>query len=206
MRPVNDKLALEILEAGKKEFLDKGYEKAALRNIAASLGVTTGAIYRYYRDKEALFDSIVKEPAEELLNQYKEIQHNFSIQPLQQQLDGLSETAHNGHDWMFHLIYDHFDSFKLIACCAGGTNYEHYIDQLVEVEVETSLILMEKMEKKGMKFQRIEEELIHILANAMFQGMFETVRHDMPRNQAEQYFIGLREFYEAGWNHILGLS
>ena len=49
MRTTNPKLAAGLLEAGKREFLEKGFQGASLRNIAASLGVTTGAIYGYYR-------------------------------------------------------------------------------------------------------------------------------------------------------------
>ena len=44
----NDQLAERILEAAKSEFLEKGYRQASVRSIAASVGVTTGALYRYY--------------------------------------------------------------------------------------------------------------------------------------------------------------
>ena len=57
MRLLNDALAAKLLEAAKTEFLTKGFRNASLRNIAASAGVTTGAIYRYYANKEALFDA-----------------------------------------------------------------------------------------------------------------------------------------------------
>ena len=40
-----------ILEAGKKEFLTYGYEKASLRRIAKEASVTTGAIYGYFPGK-----------------------------------------------------------------------------------------------------------------------------------------------------------
>ena len=43
MRLINEKLAADLLEAGKKEFLAHGFQGASLRDIAASLGVTTGA-------------------------------------------------------------------------------------------------------------------------------------------------------------------
>lgn len=46
MRLVNEKLAADLLEMGKKEFLLCGFQGANLRSIAASMGVTTGAIYR----------------------------------------------------------------------------------------------------------------------------------------------------------------
>ena len=70
MRPVNEKLRVDLLEAGKREFMESGFRGASLKSIAASLGVTTGAIYRYYTDKEALFDGLVREPAQELVERY----------------------------------------------------------------------------------------------------------------------------------------
>ena len=63
MRPVNEKLAADLLEAGKQEFLEKGFQGASMRGIASRLSVTTGALYRYYTDKESLFDVLVEESA-----------------------------------------------------------------------------------------------------------------------------------------------
>ena len=51
--------------------MENGFRGASLKSIAASLGVTTGAIYRYYTDKEALFDGLVREPAHELVERYR---------------------------------------------------------------------------------------------------------------------------------------
>ena len=78
MRPVNEKLRADLLEAGKREFMENGFRGASLKSIAASLGVTTGAIYRYYTDKEALFDGLVREPAHELVERYRTLQQTFA--------------------------------------------------------------------------------------------------------------------------------
>ena len=40
-----------ILDAGKKEFLEKGFRAASLRNIVREAGVTTGAFYGYFKSK-----------------------------------------------------------------------------------------------------------------------------------------------------------
>ena len=151
MRVLNEKLCADILETGRKEFLALGYRDASLRHIAASLGVTTGAIYRYYADKEALFDA-------------------------------------------------------LIACCAGGTKYEHYLDTLAEIEDNAGRALIEKMAEAGYSLPQIDDELIHIMSSALFNGIFETVRHDMPREKALRYMASLRDFYSAGWFKLLGIS
>ena len=49
-----------ILQAAKAEFLEKGYEAASLRKIAAQAGVTIGAIYTRYPTKDQLFCALVQ--------------------------------------------------------------------------------------------------------------------------------------------------
>ena len=206
MKLINEKLASDLLEASKLEFLSKGFQGASLRGIAASLGVTTGAIYRYYSDKEALFDALVEEPARALVEQYRKTQQSFSSLPLERQLSSLPEISDYGQMWMIQHIYDNFDAFKLITCCSAGTKYEHYIDTLIEIEVNASRALIDGMTAAGLSVYPIDDDLIHIVASALFSGMFEPVRHDMPLNRATEYMNSLKEFYSAGWFKILGLS
>ena len=57
----NEKTTLELIHnAAKAEFMEKGFREASLRNIAKSAGVTTGALYGYYRSKEELFKSLAE--------------------------------------------------------------------------------------------------------------------------------------------------
>ena len=147
MRPVNEKLRKDLLEAGKREFMENGFRGASLKSIAASLGVTTGAIYRYYTDKEALFDGLVREPAQELVERYRTLQQTFAGRSLEEQLQKLPEVPDKEASWMMDFLYDHFDAFKLIACCSSGTKYEHYLDTLAEIEDHSGRLLVDRMAK-----------------------------------------------------------
>ena len=51
----------KLLESAKKEFLEKGFMGASLRTIAANAGVTTGAMYLHFKDKDAFFCALVDE-------------------------------------------------------------------------------------------------------------------------------------------------
>ena len=205
MRLINEKLAADLLEAGKKEFLAHGFQGASLRDIAASLGVTTGAIYRYYTDKAELFSALVEKPVRELEERYRAAQKEFADQPLQDQLTELPEVS-DENSWIMEFIYDNFDAFKLIVCCSAGTGYEHYLDTLVEIEANSGRALLERMEEAGQQIHQIDDALIHIVSSALFNGIFETVRHDMPRDKAFVYLNDLKEFYSAGWFKLLGMS
>ena len=59
-----------ILSAAMQEFLEKGFKSASLRNIVKTAGVTTGAFYGYYDSKEELFEALVGEHYNFLLDAF----------------------------------------------------------------------------------------------------------------------------------------
>ena len=57
----NKKETMEkIKQAALEEFYEKGYAKASLRTICSRAGVTTGAMYFSFENKEALFRAILE--------------------------------------------------------------------------------------------------------------------------------------------------
>ena len=57
-RQENEKTIILIQDAAKKVFMQKGYAGATVRDIAALAGFSLGAIYNYFPNKKALFDSL----------------------------------------------------------------------------------------------------------------------------------------------------
>lgn len=49
----------KIKQTALDEFFMHGYNKASLRMICSRAGVTTGAMYFYFKNKEALFREIL---------------------------------------------------------------------------------------------------------------------------------------------------
>lgn len=49
----------EILKSGLSEFYKTGYDKSKIRDIAIKSNVSPGNIYRYFTNKEQLFNAIV---------------------------------------------------------------------------------------------------------------------------------------------------
>ena len=208
MRPINDALAAKILEAAKAEFLEKGYRQASVRSIAASVGVTTGAIYRYYANKEALFDALVAAPADELYRKYKEFSEAYSEREMDEQIADLPEASYGSGDGMgeFQYVYQHYDAFKLIACCSTGTKYEDYVERLIEIETKSTVTLVRLMQRAGRLSTDVDDTMIHIVASSMFTALFEVIAHDESVEAAARHIRRLREFYTAGWFKILGIE
>lgn len=60
-----------IVPAARKEFLEKGFEKASMRSIAQAAGITSAGLYRHFADKEAMFAALVEPLLDELQALYQ---------------------------------------------------------------------------------------------------------------------------------------
>ena len=193
-----------IHRAAKAEFLEKGFQRASLRNIVKSLGMTTGAFYGYYKSKEALFEALVGEHYSYLIGRFKAAQEEFARLPHQQQPEELGSVSGECMVDMLHYAYRHLEEFKLILCCSEGTAYAGLVDEMVEIEVEATHAYQRVLEELGRPSVEIHPQLEHILITGMFHTFFEMIIHEMPLQDAEQYLCEMRSFYTAGWMKILG--
>ena len=188
-----------IQRAALDEFLDKGFLGASLRQIVKNAGVTTGAFYGYFSSKEALFASIVEPHAAALMGRFMQAQATFAELPEPEQPERMGLESSSCIRWMVEYICDHREPVKLLLTKAEGTSYEHFVHNMVDVEVDATLHYMEVLRRLGRPVAELDRDLCHIAASGMFSGIFEVVIHDMPRDTALRYVDQLREFYTAGW-------
>ena len=199
----NDTLK-RIQDAAMQEFLDKGFQGASLRQIVKNAGVTTGALYGYFSSKAALFASLVEPHAAEIMGRFVETQLDFAALPEAEQPAHMGKESADYVDWLVDYICTHRDPLKLLLCRSEGTSYEHFVHDMVELEVEATCRYIEVLKRLGHTVPMLDPTLCHIIASGMFGAIFEVVVHDMPRDAAMRYVTQLREFYTAGWLHLMG--
>ena len=193
-----------ILSAAIQEFLEKGFTSASLRNIAKKAGVTTGALYGYYDSKEDLFEALVGEHYNFLLERFCKAQKEFAEIPPEEQPNNLTSTSGECMYEMLLYAYEHLNEFKLILCCSEGTRFSKLIDEMVEIETKGTHDYLAVLEKIGRPAPPIDERLEHILITGMFNTFFELIIHEMPLEEAKHYLKEMRDFYTAGWMKIMG--
>lgn len=201
--PKCSKTQKAILNAGKQEFLKKGYKDANLRHIAAQAGVTTGAIYGYFSDKHELFRALVEPVATDFYEKFMKMMGEFNNLPETEQIAVIHTYSDHALEYFFDYVYEHFDVFRLIKCCSAGTEYEQYIERMVEVETENSRMFISVMEKCGYEPIPISDNLLHILVNSYFSTIFEVVEHNMQKDEAKAYVGHIATFFSAGWDALL---
>lgn len=195
-----------LADAAREEFLTYGYMNASMRRIAAAAGCTTGTLYYRFRDKGELFRYLVDDAANEFMELYKNANEEFSKLPPSSQISCMAMYSHQHLDEMLGIIYRNFDAFKLIVSCGAGSGYEDYIDRLARMEEESTVAFIGTLKDAGRDVPEIRQELCHMLSNALFNGIFETVVHGFSYTQARDYVHGLERFFTAGWYELLGMA
>lgn len=194
-----------LLACAKQEFLEKGFADSSVRSIAERAGVTTGTLYARFADKSELFGALVREGADALYSYFDAVQREFAAFPPDRQRREMHTYVNGKMDRMMDIIYDHFDAFKLIVCCSAGSGYEHYIDRMIEYETDSTERFIAMLRETGVAVKEIRRDLNHMLASALFNGVFEVVAHDLPKEEAIVYVRQVTAFFDAGWDRLFGL-
>ena len=172
---------------------------------ALEADTTTGSIYSRFVDKEGLFCAIVEPAAEGLTQIFLKTQEAFHAIEAEEQPKAMETYITGGMDEMLDYVYDRFDDFRLLLDASYGTKYQDFVEHLVDIETEYTYKYMEATQflQEG---SMITEEFLHIMSRAMFDSMFEVVRHRMDRDTARKYLHMLEKYHYGGWGAIIKLG
>lgn len=197
----------KILKCAKKEFLEKGYKDASLRNITKMAGVTTGAFYAHFSDKNHLFETLVSPALKEssnmqvnMMNQYNDLLKRGEVD--RQSLWAISDSNMKAH---ISYMYKYLDEFKLILMCAEGTSHANYVDEIVSNSVEHGLQYFAQLKNQGTDVKDISRKELHILSHIHYSAIYEIVRQDMSEAEAFEYLDTITKFFVGGWSSVLGI-
>lgn len=191
-----------ILNTARKHFLKDGFSGASLRNIVKDAGLTTGAFYKYYPTKEALFDALTDPYIEYIYQIYDRVVEDFEKLSAKEQTSNMSDTSGNGMDQMIDYIYEHYDNFRLLLKCGDSGKFETFIHNMVDREMRSSLEYVKKMKEDGIEIPIVGESLMHMIYTGFFSSIFQIIEHDIDKETAKRNVHKLREFNTGGWERL----
>lgn len=191
-----------IIEAAMAEFLEYGFKDASMRRIASAAGMSVSGLYKHFASKEDMFAALVEPAREGLLALFRQEANN------QEQFIGTGDLSswENGSDAKLAVsyIYDHLDAFRLIICKSQGTKYESFLHDLAVLEEKMTLSFMEMLKKQGVKLNEFSEKELHLLTTTNVNAIFQTVEHDLTREEAIHYADTLDRFFAKAWKEFFG--
>lgn len=191
-----------ILETAKRHFLSDGLTGASLRNIVKDAGLTTGAFYKYYPTKEALFDALTDPYLEHIYEIYDQVVAEFEKLSADDQTKNMASISDEGMEQMLDYVYDHYDNFKLLLKCGDSGKYEDFIHGMVDREIKSSHRYLEKMKEEGVEVPVVDDSLMHMIYTGFFSSIFQIIEHDIDRITAKENIKQLKQFNIGGWERL----
>ena len=195
----------KILDSAKKEFLEKGFVNASLRTIASNAGLTTGAMYRHFKDKDALFCALVDEAIEVSTKAVMAADvpsHIKASSPLSEEhRQEEVKILYNLLDY----IYDNFDAFTLLISKASGSTHEHFVDEMCNLYTKNCLETMNWMYENKISQCPVDELTAHVICSCLISAFTEFISHKVPKEKAVSFITTMREFFHVGTCHIMGI-
>lgn len=202
---IKNKTLDRIIYSATNEFIKQGFKDASLRKITEKAGVTTGALYGYFKDKEALFTAIVSPVVTEFKGMFIKSQVEFYKLSLDKKKDIIFSYSGDELRVFVGFIYDNYTIFKLLVCSAEGTIYSNFIHYFVDIEVEYIFKFIQELNIEKADNISLTENLVHIIVSSYFYSIFEVIEHDMSREEAELYIDNIKLFFTAGWSKLLNV-
>ena len=194
----------KLLESAKKEFLEKGFMNASLRTIAANAGVTTGAMYRHFKDKDAFFCALVDDAIDVATKtvMMADVSHHLDLDSLGSR--GHMDEENRQTNALLNYIFDNFDAFTLLLTKASGSTHEHFQEEICDLYTKNCEQLFNWMYKNQLSTKKIDKMTAHFIASTVINAFMEIITHKMSKKAAFQYMENIMEFTRYGMMHMLG--
>ncbi len=189
----------KIIDCSLKEFLEKGYNDASLRNIASAAGVSTSTIYTRFKDKEGLFNYLIA-PTNKFIEYMEKTLHDYSTMSLEKQKDEYDNISDEGFDKFIELVYEDYHAYKLLVSCSHGDTFNNYLEKITSLDVVYTMKFLKDIGSKAFKTEELDEGFCHVVSTAFYSALFHCVEHDMSKEEAVKYINKLRNFYQRGWS------
>lgn len=195
----NKETRKHLLECAKKEFLEKGYMKASLRNICKEAGVTTGALYFFFKDKEDLLAALVEEPLQQLYavmeeHYATEMRNETHVAQLDLENDGDLEASRE----IIRRMYENRDIFLLLLTKSQGSRFENCLDEVVDIS-EGQYRRLCDMVTNATGRPRIDDYMTHWMAHIMVDTFVHLFLHEEDENVALKHVDALTMYLIRGW-------
>ena len=177
-KDINDR----ILEAGKAEYLSKGYRAGNIAAIAAAAGVPVGNLYRYFDGKAGLLDAIVKQvyvdtPA--LAKELAQVDSSGELKEIMAMLAGR--------------LLSMFDSYGtellILADKCASTRYEDFTSILADRVAE---LIKSKLYPSPTE---TDAHMAKLIANSFTSSLFDILRCNLPREKTEEMLLRMLNYH-----------
>ena len=195
-----------LLKAATEEFAEYGFEKSSLRRICTRAGVTTGALYASFKDKDDLFENVIKpvtDHIDSVMGEHYERERTSDCQKL-------LEPAGEEEDVNAVLALLRYYFRNRQVCSILFSHREHpavaaFFDRLIgQIDAQgkavAALIREGIGEGSGAEFTA---DTIHWFSHLQVDMVFYLIEHETEEREAEMQARNMVRFMRGGFYALL---
>lgn len=183
-----DDIKEKIDNAALKIFVEKGYEKAKISNIATESNVSVGNIYRYYKSKEEIFYSIAPESVLENLKSILINKLTFAKDKTANELNSKNDFQLVNEEFIDYMIKNR-EQILIMFNGSKGTRYESLKDEAINYMIKN---IKENYSKENNKiiYDSMNYNIIKIIYENLISMMIQVLKEsDSPEDIKKSFKI-----------------
>ena len=186
-----------IIQAAYSEFLAYGFQKASLHKIAEKAGVTTGAIYTRYKNKDALFASLLQDFFETMRTLFTPIAEEYEKAKCSAQPEDILCAINAEEQVYFRLLTEHRDDCTLFFCRSDGSSMETMLNELMDQKAEQTVEFFSHIYGKAPN-----ADAIRLLMGSQFWYFRQLLDQHMEEGRMLICLQAVLDFTNAGWRQL----
>lgn len=178
-----------IIRAGKQEFLKYGYKGASLRNICKQAGVTTGAFYFQFENKEQLLDEILRP----VITYFSAMIQKSTME----EFEGESSSA-DGDEQMLEMLWNYKEECQILLEGTAGTAYEKVFEELQEGLRQGFLLFFGKY-----GISDVDEKLLDVIVRMRVESYLTIIRKEYTLEETKKLARQIGIYCDDGFEALV---
>lgn len=180
MREQTKTTITNIKNSARTLFMNIGYEKASMRAIASGAGVTSGALYKFFQNKEDLFHAVFDEFAQNLLALETSLEPESLDTLTNQELLALFHSR-SPYQLLTHLL-PQFSIMKSLLLTGNDTYIENLRHSYLTTRTVFSISFYTELLRRSLCVRTLSATEIFILEESMFSAVCGFVIRSEPED------------------------
>jgi len=192
MQVLKEEVRRKIKKAALYEFERNGYQKTSMRSVALSAGVTVGNLYRYFKNKDDIFNVIIQPAFQEIYKFINEFaRYKNTIFSEKKQKDNFIKTFEES---LIRIYIQHRSELVILLNGSKGSQMENAREQIIFlIAGRIKKEAFPRMEKKRIMAE--DDFLAQVLAASFIEGISLVLNKYRNKEKTKELFTQFSHIY-----------
>lgn len=199
---VPEETRTRLLESVAAEFSQYGFQKASLRRICTNAGVTTGALYFFFQDKDDLFRNVLSPVTEgilSLMETHYDAELSSPVTDLIEDGSGDFQTA----DEFMSLYFSHQTLCDILLSNRDHPAVCSFFDRLIFLMDRQTVYLLEQLYPDFSANSIFNEHTLHWISHLQIDAVLHILSHGLNEAEAKEQLKIMVAFLRGGFLSLL---